>query len=169
MLPIQSIEELISVSYVSAIIARSGFAPNAISSDFGIDLEVRHIANHGNKRIDLGTILELQLKASVNWQLEGDCVVYDMDVDAYNRLVFRRENSSRPCALVLCCLPKDETAWMHVCEDELKIKKCCYYFFINGVESSNASRKRLRIPRNQLLTPESLHQLKDELYMGEIS
>lgn len=169
MLPTQTIEELISVSYVSAIIARSGFAPNAVTKDYGIDLEVRNIGEHKNKRIDLGPILELQLKASINWSAEDSHVVFDLEADAYNRLVFRRDNSSMPCALVVCCLPKDEATWLNVSEDELTIRKCCYYHFISGAETKNASSQRIRIPRNQLLTPESLRDLKQKLYEGALS
>lgn len=169
MLPTQTIEELISVSYVSAIIAYSGFAPNAVAKDYGIDLEVRKIGEHGNKRIDLGAFLELQLKASINWSAEDAHIVFDLEADAYNRLVFRRDNSSMPCALVVCCLPKEKKAWLNVAEDELTIRKCCYYHFIDGVETKNTSSQRIRIPRNQLLTPESLHELKQKLYEGALS
>lgn len=168
MLPIQTIEELISVSYVSAIIARSGCVPNSILKDYGIDLEVRNIASFGNKRIDMGAFLSLQLKASINWSLEDNHVVYDMEADAFNRLVFQRDNSVLPCALVLCCLPHDSSLWMAVCEEELTIKKCCYYYFVEGPESFNTRSKRIRIPRDQLLTPESLLSLKQKLYMGAV-
>lgn len=169
MLPVQTIEELISESYVSAIIARSGFVPNSISKDFGIDLEVRNIASYGSRRIDMGAFLSLQLKASVNWSLEDDYVIYDMEADAFNRLVFRRDQSALPCALILCCLPDDKSLWMTVCEDELIIKKCCYYYFVEGPETPNSSSKRIRIPRDQLLTPESLLGLKEKLLMGAVS
>ncbi|MXS83859.1 DUF4365 domain-containing protein [Nitrosomonas oligotropha] len=169
MLPTQTIEELISVSYVSAIIAYSGFAPNAVAKDYGIDLEVRKIGEHRNKRIDLGAFLELQLKASINWSAEDAHVVFDLEADAYNRLVFRRDNSSMPCALVVCCFPKEKEAWLNVAEDELMIRKCCYYHFIDGAETKNTSSQRIRIPRNQLLTPESLHELKQKLYEGALS
>lgn len=169
MLPVQNIEELISVSYVSAVVARSGSAPNAVAKDFGIDLEVREISQHGGKRIDLGSVLAFQLKATINWSLEDDYVVYDMESDAFNRLVFQRDNASLPCALVLCCLPKDQSKWLSVCENELRIEKCCYYHFIEGSETTNTSKKRIRIPRIQLLTPESIIDLKEKIRMGEIS
>lgn len=169
MLPTQTIEELLSVSYVSAIIARSGFAPNYIAKDYGVDLEVRRIGINSNQRIDLGCFLDLQLKASVNWTLDDEHVVYDLDADAYNRLIFRRDNSSIPCALVLCCLPRDDATWLHVCEDELRIKKCCYYHFLDGTETGNSSTKRIRIPRTQLLTPQALTNLKATLFSGALS
>lgn len=169
MLPTQTIEELISVSYVSAIIARSGFAPNSVTKDYGIDLEVRNIGEHNKKRIDLGTFLELQLKASINWSTEEEHIVFDLEADAYNRLIFRRDNSSMPCALVVCCLPKDQTTWLNVSEDEITIRKCCYYYFISGAKTENSSSQRIRIPRSQLLTPESLQELKQSLYKGALS
>ncbi len=169
MLPTQTIEELLSVSCVSAIIARSGFSPNAISKDYGVDLEVRRIGINGTQRIDLGSFLDLQLKASINWSLTSAHVVYDIEADAYNRLVFRRDNSSIPCALVLCCLPKDSSTWISVGEEELVIRKCCYYHFIEGDETTNTSSKRLHIPRNQLLTPAAITALRDSLYEGALS
>lgn len=169
MLPTQTIEELISTSYVSAIIARSGFSPNSVAKDYGVDLEVRRIGIHGNKRIDLGVMLELQLKASINWEIDDSHIVFDLEADAYNRLIFRRDNSSIPCALIVCCLPKDEGSWLTVCEDELVIKKCCYYYFIDGMETKNTSSKRIRIPRDQLLTPQAIQNLKNKIFGGALS
>ncbi len=53
--PIQTQEELISVAYVSAIIALAGAVPSSTVHDFGVDLEVRRIGNFDGKRIDLGS------------------------------------------------------------------------------------------------------------------
>lgn len=103
MLPTQTIEELISMSYVSAVIASSGFSPNTVAKDYGVDLEVRRIDTFGGKKIDLGVMLEFQLKASINWVADDSHIIFDLEADAYNRLVIRRDNSSIPCALVLCC------------------------------------------------------------------
>ena len=154
------------MSYVTAIIARSGLCSNSVDKDFGVDLEVRNIGLYGTKRVDLSTFLELQLKASINWKTDATHIIFDLEADAYNKLVFRRENSSTPCALILCCLPKDEATWLSVCEDTLIIRKCCYYYFVNGEETSNKDSKRIRIPRSQLLTPESLNDLKISLLSG---
>jgi hypothetical protein len=70
--------------------------------------------------------------------------------------------------LVLCCLPRDDSQWLSVCEDDLTLKKCCYYYLIQGSESGNSRSKRIRIPRTQLLTPESLTRLKSSLYDGAL-
>jgi hypothetical protein len=168
-IPSQTIEELLSISCVSAIIARSGHAPNPIAHDFGVDLEVRRIATDGNKRIDVGAFLSLQLKASVVWVLEQDHVVFDLEADAYNRLVFQNEQATIPCALILCCLPPDSSRWLSACEDDLIFRKCCYYHFLKGRKTSNTSSKRIRIPRDQILTPESILKLRDSLFAGALS
>jgi len=169
MLPTQTIEELISMSYVSAVIASSGFAPNTIAKDYGVDLEVRRIGKHGSKRVDLGVMLEFQLKASINWEAKDSYVIFDLEADAYNRLVFRRDNASTPCILILCCLPKEESSWLNVCEEELVIRKCCYYHFIDGKETTNISSIRIKIPRIQLLTPKSIHELIERIFGGALS
>ena len=75
MLPDNTIEENLSISCVSAIIARAGYSPSQPSYDFGIDLEVRKIASTSTgKKVDVGAILSLQLKASINWKIENEFV-----------------------------------------------------------------------------------------------
>jgi len=169
MLPTQTIEELLSVSYVKAVIAHAGFAPSIPDTDYGVDLAVRRIGKHGGKRIDLSVVLEFQLKASINWEINHSHVTFDLDADAYNKLVYRRDNASMPCILVLCCLPKEESSWLKVSEDELVIRKCCYYHFIDGKETKNSSSKRIKIPRTQLLTPESIKELSERSLRGALS
>ena len=166
MLPVQSIEELLSVAYVSAVIARSGFVPNSIQHDFGVDLSVRRIGVFGSRRIDLGTFLDLQLKASVSWSLTDKHLAFDLEADAYNRLILRRENAATPCALVVCCLPTDDSAWLNVHEDELVLKKCCYYHFVSGPQTTNGRSKRIHIPRSQVLTPQSLKAIDSAIKTG---
>ena len=168
-LPTQTIQELISVSYVSAVIAHAGFAPNIPNKDYGVDMAAHRIGIFKSKRIDLGVALEFQLKASTNWKIKNSDIMYDLDTEAYNRLVLRRDNALTPCILVLCCLPKEESSWLKVSEDELVIRKCCYYHLIEGKETNNSSSQRIKIPRTQLLTPQSIKDLSERSLRGELS
>jgi len=154
---------------MSAVIAHAGFIPSIPSKDYGVDMEVRRIGIHKSKRIDCGAVLEFQLKASINWEIKDNYVIYDLEVDAYNKLVYRRENASIPCLLVLCCLPKEESNWLKVSENELVIRKCCYYHFIQGEESNNTCSQRIKIPCTQLLTPISMVELSKKSRRGELS
>lgn len=166
MLPISKTEEIISLSYVSAVIARSGNTPTTPTHDFGVDMSVTRIGKFGNKVISLGAIFDFQLKASINWIEQGDVIAFDLDADAYNRLVLRRMNATIPCFLVVCCLPKEEEHWLSVSELEFVIRKCCYYYFPDGELTDNNSSKRIKIPRTQVLTPQAILHLQRQVLGG---
>ena len=136
-IPIQSIEESISVSWVGAIVSRAGASFDIVNYDYGVDLTVRRIDSIGGKRMDMGGVFDCQLKATINWGKDDDFVVYDLDVETYNKLLYRRNNSSIPCFLVVMCLPKDKKDWLCVSEESLIIKKCCYYFSVEGTPTKN--------------------------------
>lgn len=165
MLPMQKIEELLSVSYVSAVVAHAGFTPSSVAHDFGIDMGVHKLGVMNDDTIvDLGSVLNLQLKATINWAADKSDIIYDLDAIAYNKLIFSRENSSTPCVLVLCCLPKEHLDWLHICEDQLAIRKCCYWHYLEGNSTPNSSSQRIRIPRNQILTSTALKDIIDNCY-----
>ena len=166
MLPIQLIQESLSISYANAVISRSGLAFNSVQHDYGTDVEVRRLSKHGSKVIDLGPIIEFQLKSSINWSLDPEHVTYDMEAEAYNRYIYRRDEGYLPFALILCCLPQDQSSWLNICEEELIFKKCCYYSFIDGPATENTSSIRIRIPRTQLLTPDWLAEQQQKMLPG---
>ena len=167
--PIQSIEEAISVSWVSAIVSRAGASFDIVHQDYGVDLTVRRVDSMGGKRMDMGGVFDCQLKATINWGKDDDYVVYDLSAETYNKLLYRKNNSSIPCFLVVMCLPKDKKNWICVTEESLTIKKCCYYFSVEGEPTTNKATIRVKIPRKQLLTPSTIKDLITKISQGEIS
>lgn len=167
--PTQTTEELLSLAQVSAVIACSGYTPDPVTHDFGVDLGVRRVNNYSGKRIDLGVALDLQLKATINWSIDGTEIVYDMDADAYNRLVIRNLDSATPCLLVVCCLPKEQANWVDATEASLVLRKCSYYFQVGSTQTPNKKSVRLKIPRKNLLTPSALTGLVNQLFNGGAS
>lgn len=166
--PIQSIEESLSISYVSSVVGKSGASFDIVSRDFGVDVCVRRIDRFRGQLIDVGVSFDCQLKATKNWSEESVSIVYDMEADAYNKLVYRRKNSTSPCLLVLLCLPQDETEWLHISEEELKLRKCCYYYLVNGEATDNRRSIRIRIPRLNIFSPESVKDLIEKVRLGEL-
>ncbi len=69
---------------------------------------------------------------------------------------------TRPLYLALLCLESNVDDWMLCNEERLVLQRCCYWYEATGqAPTPNTSTKRTRIPRANLLTPESLIALMD--------
>ncbi len=72
-----------------------------------------------------------------------------------------------PCILILFTLPPDSSQWLIYDEDEMRLRGSCYWEYISGKPTTNRQSVRIRIPRQQQLTPESLLGLIDKVKTGE--
>jgi hypothetical protein len=148
-IPIEHIQERLSVAYVSAVVARAGFCfwPQP-PTEYGTDGFIQRVQKlpSGSYR-GTGDSVMIQIKSSITTEVRGTNVVYDMKIDAYNKLAeWEGEN---PCILVLFCMPRDMDHWLCHDEDSLVMKRCCYWMHIADPPSTNASGKTILIPRNQ--------------------
>jgi hypothetical protein len=160
MFPQQIIQELLSVAHVQAVAARSGVSISNFDKDFGIDGTFRQIATIGNRRFTSGYALDFQLKASTNYTLEPEHIVYDLEVKTYNDLVQRRLSSdATPCILILKALPSDSEQWLTTAEAGLFLGGACYWEYLQGEINQNKQSVRIRILREQEFSPESLLRL----------
>lgn len=123
-----------------------------------------------NRRVESGFSLSFQLKASTQWQFDADQVIYDLEVKTYNDLILRRSvKTATPCILILLALPADPAQWLICEESELRLQEACYWEYLSGSLSENRFSVRIRIPRFQRLTPESLLALLERVKTGEWS
>lgn len=164
-IPITHLEERLSLVYVNAVVAKAGaqlLEPKG--HEYGIDGHVQGIRKLPNGSYHpVGYMFMAQIKATINSIMRDDCIVYDMDVEAYNKLC-DWEGSSE-CILVVCCLPKDETDWLSVDENQLVLKRCCYWSYRPTKETSNTSKKRITIPRSQVFDVAAVQKLLSEAGM----
>jgi Domain of unknown function (DUF4365) len=160
MFPQQIIQELLSVAHVQAVAARAGVSISNFDRDFGVDGTFRQIATLGNRRFTSGYALDFQLKASTNYTLEPEHLVYDLEVKTYNDLVQRRLSSdATPCILILKVLPSNSEQWLTTTEAGLFLSGACYWEYLQEKLSQNKQSVRIRIPRVQEFNPESLLRL----------
>ena len=157
-IPPSHIKERLSVAYVTAVVARAGSALSFTNgSDYGTDAYISEVIETPNgKFTESGISLKCQIKSTTSFSLISNNVVYDMEVGAYNKLATRQ---GRDCILVLLCLPNDAAEWLSLNENQLIIKKCCYWFYISGPKSANTSSHRIRIPRSQVFAPQAVIDL----------
>ncbi len=115
-----------------------------------------------NKKIDTGSILDCQLKSTINWSEDDVNIIYDMEADAYNKIILQNQRSSIPTYLILLCLPKEQINWISFTTDQLILRKCCFYQYISGDFTENTDSIRVRIPKTNLFNPEKILQLISE-------
>ena len=165
MIPMQHTEEVLSVAYVKSIVSHFGHTYSTIDSDYGTDGCVRNIKQtEENKFIDLGTKFDCQIKATTDWELKNETIVYDMKVDAYNRLILRNNEAYIPCLLILLCLPKEKDRWVSVVPTSFQIRNCCYYAYLFGDLTTNSDWKRIFIPTKNIFNSENLEVLFSNFY-----
>jgi hypothetical protein len=94
----------------------------------------------------------------VNWELLDRKIVYDLEAKAYNDIVSRTP-SETTLILILLCLPRDQAEWHTASNSQTTLRHCCYWYFLTGEVTENVASKRIFIPSENVLTPESLKML----------
>ena len=171
MITTQHIEEDLSKAFVMAIGAKAGYSVDLDRPhDYTVDGTFHEIIIFENQRNESGYSIDFQLKASKNCIIENDYIKYDFDAKTYNYFI-RRVNSrnSTPFILILLVLPDNPEEWLNITEESLILKRACYWYKMEKQEpTSNQNSKRICIPKNQLLTPESLKELFNQVKNGEL-
>src|SRR5687767_1656624 len=107
MITVHHSKELLCRSYLVALASRA--RQNILFGrelDYGVDGSFKHIEERGTRLHESGITLDFQAKASVNWLVDGNEVVYDLEKKTYNDLVSRSSmKRASPFYLILFCLP----------------------------------------------------------------
>lgn len=169
MITIQHRQEQLSRAYVHAVAAHAGHIFLPADVDYGIDGSLRQVKNRHGRRFESGYSIDLQLKATINWSIDGDHVVYDLEAKTYNDLIDRfSERRATQMLLVVLCLPPDENDWLNVSQEQLILKNCCYWCKLDGPPTDNTQTKRIRIPSANILSPDVVVSLLDRVAKGEV-
>lgn len=159
----QHIQEGLSRSYIQAVAGIAGVNLMADREfDYGFDGTFRKVSFRGARRVENSFPLDFQLKCTRKWNLDGDSIIYDVESKTYNDLVTRHP-SGTGAILILLCLPPDQSDWVEISEDYLKVQRCCYYTRLSGNSlPSEKSSKRVRIPRRNILTGVAVQAVLDD-------
>ena len=166
-LTLQHREELLHHAHVCAIASEAGvnLAFSREKFDYGIDGHFAIIHSDVDGKLSQGGAkVEFQLKASFSRvSVKKDYVSYKMEVDAYNKLV-NRACDGVPVMLILLVLPKEKGEWLSLSENEMTLRKCCYWqIFTDTTLSSNSDSISVRFPIDQVLTPEKIVDVLEKI------
>ncbi len=161
-------EEHLSRAYIHAVTAKAGHIFEPPICDYGVDGTMHQVENRNGRRDRSGFSIDVQAKATINWTIRGDSVVYDLEAKNYNDLIARfSKRRATPLILVVLCLPRDEAEWLTITDSQLTLKNCCYWCQIAGEPTDNERTVRIEIPVTNLLTPEVVAKLLAKAEAGE--
>jgi hypothetical protein len=165
MLPTTQRQEALSRAYVRAVAAQAGMICGELGQDFGIDMYLRTVPVIGQRYIDMGNQLDLQLKSSTRPHVSEAEIVHDLEVRAYD--VLRAFLLGCPRILVPLVLPEDESLWLSQSVDELILRRCAYWMSLRGAPAtSNQASIRISIPSANVFCVETVRTLMQQLSKG---
>lgn len=155
-------KEGISQAYTRAIVNAAGYMLGQDQFDYGMDGTIHAVTVREEDRrfIKSGISIDYQLKATCNVTIETDYLVYDLEAKNYNDLIEDNLLTSR--ILILYTLPRNCDEWVNIVNDSnyTILKNCGWWCSLKGLErTSNANKKRIRIPIDQKFTPDSVNEL----------
>ena len=162
LLTTQQEEENLSKVYAHAVAARAGYTTAVYEHDMdGVDIRIQA---GGAMR----PAIELQLKATINLGPPDD--------DGYFHFPLRRPNydnliidTQTPRYLVVLDLPREESEWMTISDQELKLRRRAYWLDLLGEdETENQYSITVRIPESNVFDVGSLRALMEQSRGGRI-
>ena len=151
-------KEALGQAYVRAVVAKAGFNIAKSEKDYGLDGTIKDVVNRNGRYHENGIAIEYQLKSSSNVSFEGDYIVYDLESKNYNDLALWEGTS--PGILILFVMPSDESDWVTFDEERLEIRHCAWWCSLEGEPpTENAARRRIKISKANVFSPEALEAM----------
>jgi hypothetical protein len=155
-------EEALSRAYVAAVAAGAGYITAVMDFDRdGVDIQIRA---GGAMRPSL----DIQLKATINLgQPKGGAFRFPLKRRNYDLLL---ADTMIPRILVVLDLPRDETNWLEVTQDQLIMRRCAYWASLGGLsETANKESVTVLIQSNNRFDVDSLRALMQQARKGVIA
>lgn len=151
-------KEEFSYGYLKMIGAKSGLVienhGRSIDNQ-GIDIQIVYageIENVHTARIDA------QVKCTAQDIDKEDYINFSLDIKTYE--ILRNKFVYVPIILIVVLVPKDLDEWIDIDGERTISKKCAYWISLTGFPASNnLNNLKVRIPKNNLITPESLSNI----------
>lgn len=161
-------QEEISKAYLHAVAAKCGFAVGTWSQDHGcLDVTVGAAAPVGTGHL-AGPKVDIQLKATTRQDVEHESFVsYAIEIDHYETL---RARAFVPRLLVVLLLPNDVEQSVEHTVDHLLVRRCAYWVTMTGMPAAepNQKTKTVRLPKNQIFSPDQLTSILEKISKGEL-
>ena len=156
----QDRQEELSRVYVGAVAAGAGYTTSEPNYDRdSVDLMI-------HSREGMRPSLALQLKATINLICTEGVYRFPLKISNYNQL---REANQMPRLLVVLDMPRDETKWLTITNEELILRRLAYWISLKDCEEiDNTTSTTVLIPKDNVFDVDSLRLLMDRSSRGSI-
>lgn len=158
-------KEKFSDAYLHAIAAVAGYGlakPNPDTDSVDWILSARGVGDTTRR-----PRLEVQLKCSAQELLRETHLHFPLEIKNYNDL--RHPDPFTPCMLVVVAVPENVYEWTAQSETEMSMRRCGYWMSLRGApDTTNTATVTVRLPRTQILTPESLRTIVRRINNGGV-
>ena len=146
----------LSEAHLRAVAAAAGCHVNAVTVDEdGVDA---HVNRKGQHAACFTPEIHVQLKATSNWRVRPNLVVYDLKVATYERMI--QVGCSIPPVLAVLLMPRNEDAWIDFGNDLMLLRHRLYWSYLVGrPPTTNTSTIAVALPTSQALDANGLVQL----------
>lgn len=170
---IEQIKEQLSNRFIGILANNKGFVVDKPEVDLGVDYQLKKTTTYttpqGKTRYTYDSrYIDLQLKATTINSIveEENTIKYDLEVKSFNDLVERKNNGTAPLILILFVLPDNQTDWVEISNEELKIRKHAYWYVppVGAVHTNNQNTVRIEIPKANMLGIDCFITLHQQFY-----
>ena len=157
-------KEELSFSYLNIVSASQGIACQREDHDaHDVDATIKKWVRRPSDNREIKVSAGIQLKSTSQQLTETETTIhYSLEQDNLDDL---RLNAIPPSYVALLVLPRDETEWIRLTEDELCVRKCMYIKSLKGFsENDNTSRTTIVFDKiEDLLTADKLNSILIEI------
>jgi hypothetical protein len=159
MLTENQIKEQLSYAYIHAVAARAGFQcePGPSPDMDSIDVLIRARGKVADDSTLYSPRLELQVKATETIPSMGEgSFSFQLKRKNYDDL---RQRRACPAFLVVFLMPRERSEWLGQTPDSLVSRHAAYWCSLLGAPEIDADSRSISVPRQNILTPNSLKEL----------
>jgi len=138
--------------------------------DEGIDFELKTRKMRNGKVSPGSTVLEFQVKSTVNWAEDENNISYACPSKNYNDLITRNIDKDVRIILILMCLPEQKEEWINSTLENIVFKKSTFWYSTDSEEllENEDSTKTIYIPKTNILTADTFKDVVNKFMLRKL-
>jgi len=157
---------------ITAIVGRTGYLlkEDDQKTDYGTDFRLVELRKVLGKLDDGLCRFRIQLKTTTKWEVDKDYIIYDLDVDAYNKMIQSNIDGIEKLVIVVMLLDgKIDEQWLSIDNSRIIFFNSMFWYQSDSTTfSKNDHRQRIKIPFHQVFNKSAITMLSKKLSIRKV-